>query len=115
MCCSELLKYLINFASIIVAKFDKTKLPHTSTFMILKHHNSLYEYAISLTLTWYCTMLWKNCGNTFRSIAYRVVKLQLVKSENWMLVKALFCQIQSQLLPMCKYSNKFSLIYRLSA
>ena len=34
--------------SIFVTKFDKTRFPHTSTFMTLKNHNSMKEHAISL-------------------------------------------------------------------
>ena len=33
--------------SINVTKFDKTRLPHTSTFMTLKHRKSMFDYAIS--------------------------------------------------------------------
>ena len=56
---------LVALTTVYVIGFDKTRLPHTSSFITLKVHNSIMARGIS-------------CWN-FGSIEWLVLKLQLVK------------------------------------
>ena len=45
----------------------------------------------------YFTMLWKNCVKILGQWPTEYSSYSLLKSENWMCVEALFCQIRSHI------------------
>ena len=52
----------LSFRISYVTEFDKTRLPHTFTFMTLKHHNLMLEYALVSNFDFvFYNAIMKNC------------------------------------------------------